>query len=502
MENKTYKCAFAGHIRSVMIRAVIITFCAAFVTLFLYNSFYAAGTIFWFALIGSAIYELINSSKVTVRPDGVLYEKPGKQGMLYKYDLYYFSEVSGKTTVKVERRKTARVEELPCHSFDKKLFAEMMAFIQKSQSQYFLNRSHSSVVGKDNYAKAKSPSTGKPVNTAAKAASTAVKPNNTNNTASAAAKNNPYSKEYKGRTQAAPAQNPAAAPEKILKTVQVQQTPITTQPSNTQNITSAQPKPAAPKPAATVSQPKITVKPEPPKGEISPKSDTNIVDSVLTTFNNEIPSDYNKIPELPKFDDTAYRQLPDINSIGSTSKNDTPEKTAFTHDHGEDFHKQVFYYPKRAITEAVERTNALAVLYIIGGAILSYLIWYLVYASGWYVEQNILYKAAGVFAVLAVVAIVLFLTVRKNRLGNIFSKLEITDNYIVIDNKRYKYANMSNKHISPNDISVPVRKISFTCDGANIVYTLGPSKKPSRSSNTYFTRYSELCDALREKGFK
>ncbi|MFQ9149895.1 MAG: hypothetical protein ACLR5G_17275 [Eubacteriales bacterium] len=153
-------------------------------------------------------------------------------------------------------------------------------------------------------------------------------------TAAEASKRNPYSKNYVG--------NAAPKPKQVVTGV-----PVT-------------PKPTEAKAEAVKTEPAKAepVKAEPVKSEPAPTP-------TITDLSKDIPADYNKLPEIGKISDADYRSMPEITVPSFDEK--LPEVGAAPvpskHDHGEDFHKIVFYYPKRSISERIERSNALFVLW-------------------------------------------------------------------------------------------------------------------------------------------
>lgn len=474
MRSRNFKCGAAGHIRSAVVRAIIIFFILAFLFIFVAGDFDAVGGGLYLALICSFVWEAFHTCSITVSPDGVSYLRNGKSPVFYKFANYYFSESGSKTALRAEHRSTSKVEELQCFSFSKPQFKEMLELIKQYQSSYFTMRSQPGAVGNDNFSGNISRQPGK---TSAP-------------TASDYAKNNPYSKEYKNRAvkqltvDDMPKSAPAAPkPETIAADVPKPETVAADVPKSETVVTAA---PEPPKPAPAPKSESI----KPKSASVTlPEADKNM--SASEHFAKDIPADYNKIPEMPAFDDTAYRNLPEIGSVGGEISS-----KEFTHEHGEDFHKSVFYYPRRAITEQSERANVLSVLYILAAGVIAFLAWYLIFGG-----SGLEGKAALIIAVICVSAIAITLIVRGGRTRNLFSKLEITRNHLVIDNVRYRFAEMTNMRMTSPDESSGVRRISFTYDGKGRVYTLGPCKKSGRAED-YFNRYAELCDLLRDRGFE
>ncbi len=269
-------------------------------------------------------------------------------------------------------------------------------------------------------------------------------------TANAAAKRNPYSKNYDSRKT-------AAQPEKV------------------------------PEPKLQIDIP--VIKPD----RVQSASDEAGIRPVLESFDKEIRDGYNKMPEVTKVEDTAYRELP---KIEKTEERKPIDKRA---EDRTSFGKHEFHYPRREIIERCERANALTVLWGIFAIIAAFLLWYL--AIGMYSGGAL--TGAGVILLLGTIVIASIIAVRASRTRGIFSKLEITDDFLIIDNMRYRFAHMTAKTVTPPLQDVGVRKLSFTYDGKHIEYSLGSAKQSADKRDIYnFSRYAELCRLLKIKGFQ
>ena len=425
--DKTYKISAAAHIRSVAIK----TAAAMFILLLFFvvaGEPGAAFSLFNLVLFGVIIYEAAMNISVVVRMDGITVRKQ-KGSREYRYEMFYFaSDGHGKLTA--EDRRSGRKETIPCGSFDKKAYESMVAAIRKAQTEYFLRRSASGEF-KSGAAVKENPAD----------ASEAERRENARRAAAEASSRNPYSKNYK--------ENPPAAP-------------------------AAKIEPPAPKPAAVES-----------------RSDVAVIEPVTASFEKEIPTDYNKVPEIAKVDDSAYKKM---SAIG-----DVTEKAAPVPVKDENFAKVEFRYPKREITERCERANALIVLWVMFGGVAAFLLWYL--AAGIYTGGALM--AALVIAALAAVCGLVIVQTNSRRARGIFGKLEITERFLVIDNTRYRWEQMTDKVLTPANQEMGTRRLTFTCGGKRVSYAMGDAKLSADKRDIHvFPRYTELCRALKARGFR
>jgi len=425
--DKTYKISAAAHIKSVAIKTA-----AAMFILLLF--FVAAGepgaafSLFNLVLVGVIVYEAATNISIVVRMDGITVRKQ-KGSREYRYEMFYFaSDGHGKLTA--EDRRSGRKETIPCGCFDKKAYESMVEVIRKAQTEYFLRRSASGDFKSGAAVKEN------PVD-----AAEAERRENARRAAAEASRRNPYSKDY--------AENPPAAPAVKIE-------------------------PPAPKPAAA---------------EI--RSDIAVIEPVTASFEKEIPADYNRIPEIAKIDDAAYKNMPEIGSVTAKAA-PVPAKD-------ESFAKAEFRYPKREIIERCERANALIVLWVMFGAVAAFLLWYL--TAGIY-TGGVLMAALVIAALAAVCGLVIVQTNARHARG-IFGKLEITERFLVIDNTRYRWEQMTDKVLTPANQEMGTRRITFTCAGKRISYAMGDAKLSADKRDIHvFPRYAELCRALKARGFQ
>ena len=246
--------------------------------------------------------------------------------------------------------------------------------------------------------------------------------------------------------------------------------------------------------AAAKSNDLLTVKPV-----VDKATDPIIIEGLTALFERDIPSDYNKIPELAKFDDSLYEYIHDFDMKKPASRSDNRTKNQV--DDSQLVTKKVFYYPRRAVAEAAERGCVLGVLYILLGTVALYLVSALLLSQIYIPVINVI-SLIPAFAVLSIIITVIYAIANAGRTRNLFSKLEITDSQLIIDNRKFKFAEMKNMSFTPVNNTAGIRQIRFTCEGRSESYNVGPCAKPSGRSDAYFSRYKELCRLLGEKGFK
>ena len=202
---------------------------------------------------------------------------------------------------------------------------------------------------------------------------------------------------------------------------------------------------------------------------------------------DDIPADYNKLPEIGKLDGVSKHE----------------EKKAPEHQKNEsapELLKIEFRYPRRAIAERAEYMNTLTVLGTLTAGVAGFLVWYLTLGAS-KSGMTVLCTALGIMAVCAVVCTATVMRRAAETCG-LFSKLEITDRHLIIDNKRFKYDALSDKSMTPPTHTSGERYLSFTYDKKRYIYSLGKCAKPTdKRELRYFPRYTELAKLLRERGF-
>lgn len=474
MKTRSFVCGARQHLRSFGVRLIVCIFIAGFFAVFA-GGFEGFGVIAWMAAIGCGVWEFLSTVVIDVNSDGVIYRKSGKEPVRYSFADYYISTSSDGMSLIAEHRKSGKTEMLKCTSFDKATITDAATYIKSASSAYFLNRrSAPAEPAKDTTPAAN-------LKRAAEAAAEA---------ASDVSKRNPYSKNYAGNT--------APKPKKIVTAV-----PVT---PNLATPTTVTPKPTTSK--LTTPKSTETVKTEPVKTEsvkAKPVSD-------IPTLSKDIPADYNKLPEIGKISDEGYRSMPEITVPSFDEK--LPDIDAAPkpskHDHGEDFHKIVFYYPKRSITERIERSNALFVLWALFFAVLAFLGGYIALGAlrtavgdEIYIPGYVTMLLAGVIALVAVIVIAVRVVSGAAVTSRIFSKLEITEHHLVIDNVRCRFDKMSSMTMTAPAMASGRRHLSYRFDGKAFDYDLGPAVKPiGKRSDEFFTRYDDLWRELSVRGFR
>ena len=499
-------------------------------SLFFFGGFYFFGELIFIAFIGLVIFEFLNSTEIIVADDRISVSKKGLETRSYDYKTYYISLSGDKRSLVVEHRQSGVKETLKCPSFDKKTVAVIADTVKEAQKSWFLARSAANQTPKNLYATAKTasgtsagvtmtaaeasrrnpysknyaPPTGKAQGSRASAAGTSARPAYGANSAADSS-----SKQSFAQPSSSWISENVSAAEKIGSAGDIKingAKPATSQTETTVGAKSAMPQTnAADSAKSAMPQTKAADNANPVTSRNIASDNAKTPITAAKLLGGDIPSDYNKIPELPKISDENYKRLPDI--VPPSFDKNTPDKApadTFTHDHGEDFHKIVFYYPRRDIIERTERANALFVLYTLAGAILIFLLTYILkYAlSGVPMTDTWIILTAGVLCAAAVVMISARLLYSRGILSGLFSKLEITDENLVIDNVRYRFSEMSEMRITSNIADSGRRILSFKVGKDTVTRGLGPSSKPSkRRADEYFTRYSELVSELRKRGF-
>lgn len=404
MENKKFSAGFDGIAKTVIVRAVTITFVLTFLTVMFFDSADLVGAIFWLSLVGTAIFETARSVTLEVRADGVSFSKLGGSPVFYKYEKWYLSPVKGKLVLRAEMRELEKFEDINCRCFTKKKFGELTALIKKRQDAYFVNRRNAPAGGglsRDEYI--------------AEAIATA-------------AERNPYAKKSKTAAKSIPTKAPIS--EITDRSVDIQQNPA-------------------------VSTPETIKLPDPPE-----------------------------IHDFPQI--TVEQKIPEHTEI---------KPAAFTHDHGEDFQKAVFYYPRRDIQERAERRSTIAVLVVMLLSVAAFLVCYIA-APGFALAEG---AAALTVCVLVSAALI---GSKTAKLRGMPSKLEVTKNHFVVDNTRYRFGEMTGRRMTDPKAESGSRSIRFVYGGKQIVCALGPCIKSEKHADEFFGRYGELCALLEEKDFK
>ena len=438
VENKKFTAGVGGTIKAAFIRAIAITFVAALVFIGAFGSGDGVFAVFWLALIGSAIWEFVNIVTVEVQSDGISVSKAGNNAVFYKYEKWYFSE-RGKNTLHAEMRKLNKTEDIVLKNFPSGTFRELSTLIKKRQEAYFLNKSAANRGISD-----QKPTTG------------------TQTTISDMTKTESRASGYDFAKRAETAR--ASAAEASARN------PYAKKPTSVQAVTSA--KDAKTTPASA---------------------------SVKVKLAAAEPSVTSGIPETPKVGEAPkITGIPGISDLPDTSDFDkflSEKPKASTHDHGEDFHKAVFYYPRRDIEERVERVTTIKILTAITLAVAVFLAAY-IFAPGFAVYEALFIGVVCLFSIGIAVG------KKRAKLSGMPSKLEVTKNHLVLDNTRYRVGEMSSKFMTSPGTKAGNRVLRFSYAGKMIVCPLGPCTKSKKDQDEYFGRYSELCDALSEKGFK
>ena len=540
MEEKTYTAGLSGHISSVFIRMLILSFIFNILAVVLFD--WSSNFALLLAVAVSIVYEVLTSSRIVVKQSGVSYRVGTKPPVFYSYADYYISAVKGKKQLSIEKRVGEFKVICKLDKFDNKNFNDMVKYISERQGAYFVNRMSS---------KESKPRT-----------STNIFGTSIINDTDYS-QNNPYSKNYKKRNTesakqmtadgvAASSQSaPAAAKSQSTTGAAISQSAPAAAMSQSATgatisryapaATKSQPWPAAAKSQSTtgaaMSQPAIeAAKPQSATAAAKPQSATGaamsqsaaaptktaaaaaksndlltvkpvadkatdpiIIEGLTASFERDIPSDYNKIPELAKFDDSLYEYIHDFDMKKPASRSDSRTKNQV--DDSQLVTKKVFYYPRRAVAEAAERGTVLGVLYILLGTVALYLVSALLLSQIYIPVINVI-SLIPAFAVLSIIIAVIYAIANAGRTRNLFSKLEITDSQLIIDNRKFKFAEMKNMSFTPVNNTAGIRQIRFTCEGRSESYNVGPCAKPSGRSDAYFSRYKELCRLLGEKGFK
>ncbi len=567
MEEKTYTAGLSGHISSVFIRMLILSFIFNILAVVLFD--WSSNFALLLAVAVSIVYEVLTSSRIVVKQSGVSYRVGTKPPVFYSYADYYISAVKGKKQLSIEKRVGEFKVICKLDKFDNKNFNDMVKYISERQGAYFVNRMSSkeskprtstnifgtSIINDTDYSQnnpysknykkrntesakqmtadgVAASSQSAPAAASSQSAPAAAKPQSATGAAmsqSATGAAMSQSAPAAAMSQSAPgAAKPqsaleAAKPQSALEAAKSQSAAAAAKPQSATATAMSQSAPAAAMsqsaPGAAMSQSTtgasmsqsaaaptktaaaaaksndlLTVKPVADKA-----TDPIIIEGLSASFERDIPSDYNKIPELAKFDDSLYEYIHDFDMKKPASRSDSRTKNQV--DDSQLVTKKVFYYPRRAVAEAAERGCVLGVLYILLGTVALYLVSALLLSQVYIPVVNAI-NIIPVFAVLCIVIAAIYAASNAGRTRNLFSKLEITDSQLIIDNRKFKFAEMKNMSFTPVNNTAGIRQIRFTCGGRSESYNVGPCAKPSGRSDAYFSRYKELCRLLGEKGFK
>ncbi len=230
-----------------------------------------------------------------------------------------------------------------------------------------------------------------------------------------------------------------------------------------------------------------------------PKSDANPIPQKIQTIANDIVAIgtaaisttpiKNKNAKVEKIESEPARK----NESESTLVPDNASSEA------ESLTRHDFHYPRRDIVEKVEMANIMTALCGALIIVAVFLIWYITIGA---FKGGVIAFACALLAIGAI-TITAIIVKRKLQLGKLFSKIEITDNYLIIDNSRYRFADMTEMKITSPESNDGIRKLSFAYDGRRVVYSLGKATQSSDKRDIQsFPRYRELCRLLKQKGFK
>ena len=522
MEEKTYTAGLSGHISSVFIRMLILSFIFNILAVVLFD--WSSNFALLLAVAVSIVYEVLTSSRIVVKQSGVSYRVGTKPPVFYSYADYYISAVKGKKQLSIEKRVGEFKVICKLDKFDNKNFNDTVKYISERQSAYFVNRMSSkeskprtstnifgtSIINDTDYSqnnpysknyKKRNTESAKQMTADGVAASSQSAPEATKSqsaTAAAMSQSAPAASKSQSATAAAMSQSAtgAAKSQSATGAAKSQSAPAA---ASSQSVPAAAMSQSAAAPtktaaAAAKSNDLLTVKPKDDKA-----TDPIIIEGLSASFERDIPSDYNKIPELAKFDDSLYKYIHDFDMKKPASRSDNRTKNQV--DDSQLVTKKVFYYPRRAVAEAAERGCVLGVLYILLGTVALYLVSALLLSQIYIPVINVI-SLIPAFAVLSIIIAVIYAIANAGRTRNLFSKLEITDSQLIIDNRKFKFAEMKNMSFTPVNNTAGIRQIRFTCEGRSESYNVGPCAKPSGRSDAYFSRYKELCRLLGEKGFK
>lgn len=200
-----------------------------------------------------------------------------------------------------------------------------------------------------------------------------------------------------------------------------------------------------------------------------------------------------KAPPTPAVSDKIRTDKPQTKEKAPELKRDIPEAVP-------ELSKTEFRYPKRDIVERAEHESVLSALVIMAAAVLAFLLWYLGigYLKG---TSDVILTALGMLAVAAVLIAVIVVS-RTVKARRAFSKLELTNTHLIIDNKRFKLTELQSRSMTAPTKSTGERYLRFTYDGRSYVYNLGVCQKSGgKREMRYFSRYRELAGLLAVRGF-
>lgn len=389
--------------------------------------------IFWITLLGAFFWEFTHTVAVEVRSDGISVSYFASEPVIYKYEKYYIAP-KGRLTLLIEDRKLSRSEEIICRGFSSSEFDKCSKLIKARQDEFFVRRAMKNDVGAEPESRNEAQNKGQSAAQRAVAAKRA---------SASAASRNPYAKgngASKGRNSSASMSASTAASTTI-----------------------------------TIVKPEGLELPKPPTIDELPTVEPLRTDVIVSIPESPGIAD---LPKTSDFDEFVAKK---------------PKPSA--HEHGEDFNKKVFYYPRRNIVDSSERIMTMTLLSTLAISIAIFLALYILAPQ---------YLAAEATLLVIICAGIIGYTSISNRikLSGIPSKLEITESYLIIDNTRYRFRELSEMTMTAPDKKSGIRSIRFVFDAKTVVCRLGPAVKTERNSEGYFNRYDELFEALSEKGFR
>ncbi len=481
MNDNKFTAGLGSTIKAAFKRAFWITFIFSLIMVATVGNVSGViAAIFWVMLLAGGFWELTHAVTLEVGADGLKVTRGGDSDF-YKYAVWYIF-YTGKTTIIAENRKLDDREEINCRNFSRSTMLRLSKEIKDRQDEFFVRRAM-----RDNGEQMTIDELGKRINEAhadakhlaANRAAPSSSSSSRNDTRSASQR----AEAAKRASAEAAARNPYSKRSGDTKPTE----------SKTRTV------------AETIGSTSTVIKTIDPNG-LSPKERGSVdipeppsIDKVELTVEAPKPSDLPKVEAVSRIDVTARTiESPGIADLPKTSNWEefvAKKPKPSTHEHGEDFHKKVFYYPRRDVSERAERRFTLTLLSTLAISTAVFLLLYI--AAPRYALAEALMILAGCAAVIGFTA-----ASNRTKLHGMVSKLEVTENHLVLDNTRYRLRELSNKTMTPPEQASGRRFIRFNYEGKTIVCPLGPCEKTKRSSDEYFGRYEELFEALGEKGFR
>ncbi len=480
MNDKEFTAGLGSTIKAAFKRAFWITFIFLLITVATVGDVSGViAAIFWVMLLASGFWEFTHAVTLEVESDGLKVTRGGNSDF-YKYAVWYISYTS-KTTIVAENRKLDDREEIICRNFSRSMMLRLSKEIKDQQDEFFVRRAM-----RENGEQMTIDELEKRINEAHADAkhlsANRAAPLNNGSAQSDTRSASQRAEAAKRASSEAAARNPYAKRSGDTKPAELKTRTVSESVGSTSTVIKTIDPNGLSKERGSVDIP------EPPS-----------IDKVELTVEAPKPDDLPRVEAVSRIDVTARTiESPGIADLPKTSNWDEfvakkPKPSA--HEHGEDFHKKVFYYPRRDVSERAERRFTLTLLSTLAISIAVFLLLYIVAPR---------YALAEALMILAVCAAVIGFTAASNRakLHGMVSKLEVTENHLVLDNTRYRLRELSNKTMTPPEQASGRRFIRFNYEGKTIVCPLGPCDKTKRSSDEYFGRYEELFEALGEKGFR